>query len=445
MLEVNLNNEQQQVDGHKKEERMLEMISLTTTTQELHNRGLNLENEEETSKKSIEQSFEAKQNRTDRHTIRVIFVGWSIGIILLFSSFILSATVMMLENSASERKARLVKDITDNVLEKLEIIKSNTESQASFIAEISKDLPNNATLAERRMILQSLSNVFHVNEKNRNGNPLENILAGYYTLNSNGMVTGVERAWNSYCPKNNTAMYFCWGTNPSNVPMKMDEIISTGCESECNLNNFPPTIFSSDEIDESYNGEIYTHDAKEAFIGVFNSKDSSNKNLITWIPSHEEEAAESHEFGVVYLGCSAKVIDPINGNVLRLGVVDLTFYNFDKILHTISNKSLPADVQYKSRKPHPIVLGVVEYLHKTQQIQIAATSIKGIKKTNVRTKNQIQLIKLIFSYGQRHFNKLTKKKPRPYQDCNTLDDVCINIQFISIYNLRRRYYSSYGY
>ena len=74
---------------------------------------------------------------------------------------------MMLENSASERKARLVKDITDNVLEKLEIIKSNTESQASFIAEISKDLPNNATLAERRMILQSLSNVFHVNEKNR--------------------------------------------------------------------------------------------------------------------------------------------------------------------------------------------------------------------------------------------------------------------------------------
>ena len=187
MLEVNLNNEQQQVDGYKKEERMLEMISLTTTTQELHNRGLNLENDEETSKKSIEQSFEAKQNRTDRHTIRVIFVGWSIGIILLFSSFILSATVMMLENSASERKARLVKDITDNVLEKLEIIKSNTESQASFIAEISKDLPNNATLAERRMILQSLSNVFHVNEKNRNGNPLENILAGYYTLNSNGM------------------------------------------------------------------------------------------------------------------------------------------------------------------------------------------------------------------------------------------------------------------
>ncbi len=37
----------QQVDGHKKEERMLEMISLTTTTQELHNRGLNLENDED--------------------------------------------------------------------------------------------------------------------------------------------------------------------------------------------------------------------------------------------------------------------------------------------------------------------------------------------------------------------------------------------------------------
>ena len=35
------------MDGHKKEERMLEMISLTTTTQELHNRGLNLENDED--------------------------------------------------------------------------------------------------------------------------------------------------------------------------------------------------------------------------------------------------------------------------------------------------------------------------------------------------------------------------------------------------------------
>ena len=38
----------------------------------------------------------------------------------------------MLENSASERKARLVKDITDNVLEKLEIIKSINLKENSF-------------------------------------------------------------------------------------------------------------------------------------------------------------------------------------------------------------------------------------------------------------------------------------------------------------------------
>ena len=105
--------------------------------------------------------------------------------------------------------------------------------------EISHSLPDNATLGQRIVLFQKLSNLMKITTRNAKRNPLEEIFAGYFVLKESGMVTGIEVTWESVC----RGMYYCWGTDPKqSTPMKMDRIYSTGCVPDCTQNHFRQSI-----------------------------------------------------------------------------------------------------------------------------------------------------------------------------------------------------------
>ena len=127
-------------------------------------------------------------------------------------------------------------------------------------------------------------------------------------------------------------MYFCWGTDPEqSPPMRMDRIVSTGCVPDCT-----PSHFQNFEN----GGEIYTFDAKKDYAHAFLPSRNSNDSRIVWIPATQETEGESSKAGITYIGCAAKASDIVTGHVSGLGVVDLTFPRFDKIMQSTSEKVL---------------------------------------------------------------------------------------------------------
>ena len=113
-----------------------------------------------------------------------------------------------------------------------------------------------------------------------------------------------------------------------------------------------------------------------------------------WIPATQETEGLSSEAGISYIGCTAKASDIETGHISGLGVVDLTFVTFDKIMQSTSEKVLEGEniAHATALGEYPVILGVVEHVVGRKISTVVATSItKAGHQT--RTKSKLQYCK----------------------------------------------------
>ena len=158
---------------------------------------------------------------------------------------------------------------------------------------------------------------------------------------------------------------------------------------------------------------------------------------------HARDGGGIVQAGITYIGCAAKASDIVTGHVSGLGVVDLTFPRFDKIMQSTSEKVLELKnvARATALGKSPVIIGILEHVAGHKSPKVVATSIAktGNQKLEkeTRTKEQIAILQIIYQYSRAFFDN--QKKQKDYLGCG-LGTACIGIRFISIYNLRQKKY-----
>ena len=174
------------------------------------------------------------------HKIRITVGLWSFVLLSCFTIAVLVIVFDILGRNDIDSKNKLFRDCIAGMSDILNVITINAESTAVSVAYAANGLLRNETFANQKTVLKILHNM--MNEIPNSG--ILSSIVGLYTMKKNGHILGIERVPNndktgrSDCNKNDTARFWCWGSNITS-PSYAD-LFSTDCEAKC-YEHFPVT------------------------------------------------------------------------------------------------------------------------------------------------------------------------------------------------------------